>query len=724
MHLHSSFLAVVLLVLAVCDVPASDRRPLREAGSENGRFRLRIYPGRPGRGESGRCRATLFDREDRRGRRVWTANLASDVAPCHAAVRDDGRFVVTLDEFRRGGAAHAVVIYGERGRLLREFGLRELLHGEDWQHVRVRERAVEWLPGATFAFVDEPAQFVIKLKWGRQIRIDLEKARIAKDSATDREPIGQGELQETAGEIAEIPPEILALLAETTSAPSAAPVADEEATETAALTEEAVRAALEELQRLAELSGVELPRATTDRTGAGEVAPDSSRVDETTPGRAELSGVAVEAQPQFAGNSAAAGLPVPVPDPANPVDYVAWIFEQIETDGPSAVPFYRAASDGFVEWQGDQDLYEAALRGEAEALASPEVAAWLEANQEALANLRAATKLEYRGMFKVGEYHSLIGILLPRLALKRDLARAAIIEAKRLEGAGQVDAAMNNYLDTLAVGTQSSQGPTLIENLVGMAIQKQTADSLLDSFASPSGDAIDYARLAQDLEGRYGPLRPLTETFQGERAMVLDLIQQVYEWNPDTGRYRVSADGLENFGVYVDNEEDVLWGISGFMLGAIGFEKMVAQTNDHYDALTEAAMLPYPDARQALDEIEEHVGSPAFRMQNPLLSTLLPSLGRAHHLATRAASTRQATRLITSLRAYQQKYGLYPDSLEPFGDADMVIDPFTGEPFAYRRIGEDFTLYSLSGNGIDDGGVHDRRGDQNDIVYWPRPPKE
>ena len=59
-----------------------------------------------------------------------------------------------------------------------------------------------------------------------------------------------------------------------------------------------------------------------------------------------------------------------------------------------------------------------------------------------------------------------------------------------------------------------------------------------------------------------------------------------------------------------------------------------------------------------------------------------------------------------------------------FGDAEMAFDPFTGDRFAYRRDGDDFTLYSLGGNGIDDGGVHDRRGDTNDIRFWPRPPKD
>lgn len=687
-RLRRSLTSLLLLAL-VGSLCAAGERPLRAARSENGRFRLRIHPGRPG--NQGRpCRAALFDRDSRGREPVWAAELVNEIAPGRAFIRDDGRLVVTLDEFRRGGATHAVVIYGADGRCLREFGLRELLRGDDWRHVRRRDRAVEWLSGASFAFVVDPPHFVIRLRWGRQIRIDLTRLRVVDG---ERAPAcGPAESEAAASERvdAKIPAEILALLAEAATEPATQPTADDAAQQAA------VAAALAELERLARQAGIELAPAPEPAPAGG-------------------------LQASFAGNSAAAGLPVPEPDPANPVDYLAWLAEQMRTEGPSAVPVYRAASEAYVPWTGDEELYDQALEGDPEALASPEVAAWLEANQDALANFRAATELEYRGSFENAESDSLIGVLLPRLASRRDLARAAIIEGKRLESAGRADAAASNYLDTLAAGTQTTQSPILIENLVGLAIQALAADRLLDCFAGPGGDGLDYVRLAAELEGRYQPARPVSETLQTERAMVLDLIQHVYEWNPETGCYRVSPDGLARFGVSVGGvENSLLWGMSAFALGAIGFEKIVAQTNDHFDALTEAAMLPYPEATQHLSELEEEIGSPAFRVRNPLLATLLPSVFRYKHVATRGATIRQATRLITNLKAYRQQYGKYPDSLDVFGDSEMVVDPFTGRRFVYRRVGDDFQLYSLGGNGVDDGGVHNWRGDSGDLVFWPR----
>ncbi len=706
MDVRACLLATALLAGSVTPSVARDRRPLREARSEDGRYHLRIDAGR---GEYRRCRATLFEQvaEQKRGRQKWRAKLVNEVAPGRALIRNDGRFVVTLDEFRRGGAAHAVVIYGERGKLLRDFGLRELLRGDDWGHVRVVRRAIEWLPEATFAFVDSPPQFVIKLAWDREIRIDLVRLEIVGEpkAAATTQP------QTSAADEA-IPPEILALLAAATSAPA------DGANRAPVPVEEAVQRALLELHRLATLAGVEVEGlASAAALAAASIARDAPS---TAPSES------AEGEPGTAGNSATAGVPVPAPDPANPVDYVAWMREQTLTDGPSAVPYYQAAMDGAVKWEGDADLFNAALDGDPNALASPEIAEWLAANQDALDQFRAATDFEFRGMPMESPDGTVIGFLLPHLSKMRSLAKAAVIEAGQLEAAGEVNAAMDRYLDVAAAGAHAGQGPTLIENLVGIAMQTLASEHALDSFARLEDDEVDYVGLAETMADSYRPTRPVEETFQFERVMILDIIQRGYEWNPERESYRVSEDGLEQLsntfgftGVRGPGELAL-----GFVLGNIGFEGMTEQINTHYDALTDAARMPYQQGREAFRDLDETIRDPSFSIRNPLLSMLLPVLSRATHLAARSESSRRATLLVTHLKAYRQQYGTYPDSLEVFGDAEMAVDPFTDLSFTYSRDGDDFVLYSLGGNGIDDGGVHDRRAEKNDVLYWPRPPKE
>jgi hypothetical protein len=251
------------------------------------------------------------------------------------------------------------------------------------------------------------------------------------------------------------------------------------------------------------------------------------------------------------------------------------------------------------------------------------------------------------------------------------------------------------------------------------------SDKALDSFARLDDDAVDYVELAESMADSCRPTRPIEETFQFERVMILDTIQRAYEWNPETNHYRVSEEGLRKFTNMLEGDGGSPAEMAfAFTLGSIGFENMTQQVNTYYDAMTDAARMPYQDSREAFRDIEAAIEDPGFRVRNPFLATLMPSFGRAAHLAVRSETNRRATMLVTNLKAYRQQYGVYPDSLDVFGDAEMVIDPFTDHSFAYRREADDFILYSLSANGVDDGGVHDRRGDTNDLLYWPRPPKD
>ena len=599
MDARSWFFAAVIPLILASGAFAEDRQPLREARSENDRFQLRINPGQRTRRGTVHARATLFERraESARGHRVWRTRLVNDVAPGYAFLRDDGRFVVTLDEFGRGGAAHALVAYDHRGRTLREFSLRELLRGDDWKQVKVERRAIEWLRGAEFTFVDTPPQFVIKLKWRREIRIDLQKLQIA-GSGADGGP-GGGESHEA------IPPEILALLETPTSAP-ASPTDSSHGDSV-----NGAREAVEALQQIAALLGLTSESAdaeeaasaaaaavvdanTADSGGAAASTPEESSPDAARTGPA--AGESETSQPVFAGNSAEAGWAMPMPDPANPVDYVSLIMSYTETDGPSAVPLYQAVFEQCHEFDGDWDLVDAAMRGDPEALALPEIAAYIEMHRDALATFHAAPQYEYRGMITPGGGGMVVGIMLPSLSKARHLARMSVLQARYMEANGDVGGAVDNHLSTLAAGAQLSDGPTLIENLVGVAIQDLTAYSLLDSLAAH--DDIDYQQLAQRLESEYRPLRPMVEAFQGERACGLDIIQRVYKWNDDTRQYQVSDGGFEllshlfadDFGTDVEPPDMAAMRSS---LETLGFRGMVTEANQLYDRLTDAGLKPY-----------------------------------------------------------------------------------------------------------------------------------
>jgi hypothetical protein len=734
---------LVLMTLTTASQVLAER-PLRQARSDNGRFVLRIEPGRAGRGESPSARGTLLDRS-RGGQptKVWAAPLVNTVAPARAFVRDDGRFVITLDEYRRGGARHALVVYGEQGAVLREFELRELLSGGDWKRVRVRGDAVQWLPGARFEFVESPEQFRIRLKWGREIRVDLAALQIVSEPG------------ESPDEGAEIPPEVLEAINRESAATSddGTRLVDEEEARRLHGLREAVLQRLEALRQsgnpvphierllLDALARVDeelelleptedSPDGPADALAPGEEHPLAADApDATGGGAAPPNGDTLDAAEDDSGEDFVAaypGLRAPAPDPAAPVDYLAWANEQTRTAGPSAAPLIQLAAALHVDYGGPDELFAAALAGDPEALHAPEITEWLESNRNAIETLRQARDLEYHGLPMHSESGLLLDVWLPPLSMIRQLSRGILLEGKRFESEGQLERAAAAYADALAVGTQAGQGPTLIENLVGMDIQSQARESLLDLFAAAGDQAIDYAAVQELLGGSNRSVRPMSETIEFERACLLDLVQRGYEVNPETGHYRVSESGVAEIAGAMDmgKEDPVSQTAMAFFLGSIGFERMVAVVNRHFDSIAEAMALPYAEGRQEMDAIERENTNPIRRLTYSVISGMLPALSRANFRATRSEAGRRATLLVAELRAYQQQHGQLPETLEALGGIDAQIDPFTGQSFHYRRQGGDFVLYSAAGNGADDGGTHDPRGENGDLLYWPRPPKQ
>jgi hypothetical protein len=717
--LRMSVLTILLTIAPA--LRAQDARPLREAWSDNRQFHLRLDPGRAGR--NGRpCQAELTAEKDARTRRMWSRALVNDAGPALAFIRDDGKYVVTLDEYRRGGARHALVIYGPEGELLRHFLLPDLLTAADWPHVRVDQRMLTWLTGAECAFDDAAQAFVIDLSWGSSVRIDLLKLEVVRGK------------EERAAQRAGIPAHIAAVLYEHARGEPgqpAAPVAEAAARDVAAappqrpapaarvtpaLTEEQTSivipsgaVALEDAEHASDLDAADGVEDDAAPAGNGAAA-SPMEMDATEAPVADAA-----AAPEF--ESPYTDIAVPQPDPAQRVDYLAWYNALSRVAGQDGAPLYTAAIAQAQPYDGDGELLAAALRGDPAALAAPAVQAWVAANRAALNTFRAASQTDGRSWRLESADGTLIGAVLPELGALRSLSRATVIEARLLAAEGRSDDAAYACLDVLAAGAHVGSGLTLIENLVGSAMQAPAADALLDLEADPAAaQQLDFAGLATETEAAYQPTRALTDCLQAERASFMDLAQRMWTVDPQSGDYKFENAALDNFLATLGGEAPP---DAARRLAAIGYEPTVLEGGLYYDALAAAAAQPFTTGQAQLTRLEQVMCE--SRSANPLLQTLGPAISRARFIVTRMDATRRAAILVTNLHAYKQQHGAYPESLAVFAEREFAQDPFSGTAFVYRRRDDQFTLYSLGQNGADDAGVHDQKGETNDLVFWPRP---
>jgi len=271
------------------------------------------------------------------------------------------------------------------------------------------------------------------------------------------------------------------------------------------------------------------------------------------------------------------------------------------------------------------------------------------------------------------------------------------------------------------------QGATLIENLVGIAerqmVEKEARWALRRNvFTSPEEiEAALHTLQAYDVSNP-GPDRWV----RGEHAMMMDTMQHLFEPAEPGGEPEFRADRAErlfgsDYHAMLETEDGEVR-----LPTADDARTAVDLADGHYRELREAWQVGYPDVRQAdVNAVQEK-----WLSGNPAMKCLLPSLARAYKLQARVEASRRATQLAYGVELFNARNGRWPASLDELPadyGAQMKIDPFTGSNFGYRLAPDGPTIYSLSENGIDDGGIHSPRWDDmdttetgsDDHVFWP-----
>ncbi|MCJ7693597.1 MAG: hypothetical protein MUO22_09315, partial [Sedimentisphaerales bacterium] len=117
--------------------------------------------------------------------------------------------------------------------------------------------------------------------------------------------------------------------------------------------------------------------------------------------------------------------------------------------------------------------------------------------------------------------------------------------------------------------------------------------------------------------------------------------------------------------------------------------------------------------------------------KNFMLGVLMPALEKVIEISYRACTGYKATSAIIAVLRYKQDKGNYPEGLEELITAgylkELLLDPWSDEPLVYRRTEDNFILYSVGWNFIDDGGQveKDKKGnprvwaEEGDAVFWP-----
>lgn len=371
----------------------------------------------------------------------------------------------------------------------------------------------------------------------------------------------------------------------------------------------------------------------------------------------------------------------------------------------------------------------------------PLIVAWLKDNEAPLLIVTSATE---RSRYFSPLVNSdakpdggLIEVLLPGVQKSRELARALASRAMwELAEGSQVDA-WRDLMTMHRLGRLVGQGPTLIEYLVGVAIETMAINGELRFLSETKPSAKMLAMYRKQLV-RLPPRAAVADKLDvGERSMGLDCAHRL-------ARSQMMLHDLAGD----DGGEPLIQKLTEVaIVQMVKWDDVLKPMNRLYDRLTNIAQKPdYQERSKAIRQLDEDLkalvkkrqgpmallaligGKPAVTemMSDILISMLLPALNQVIRAEGGMIQKTHNLDLAFALAAWRSEHDSYPESLDKLAPkyiAEVRKDIFNGQPLKYERTADGYRFYSIGQNEKDDEGRSfddDPRGDDL-VVRMPVP---
>lgn len=365
------------------------------------------------------------------------------------------------------------------------------------------------------------------------------------------------------------------------------------------------------------------------------------------------------------------------------------------------------------------DEMELAARRPWKAKEMPHIAAWLKANEKPLAlTIEASKRPQYflPLMTHEPEKHGLIGALLPSVQKCRRLGSILVTRAMLRLGEGKTEEAWQDLLTCHRLARHVAHGGTLIEHLVGIALDGIAIEASLAFLEGAGLDAKAVQAKRRELAA-LGALPPMANSVDvAERFMILDGVMMIDRGG--LGYLEGVSGGKGNPGL------DLL---SRIALANIEWDPALKKINHYYDRLV--AALRQKDFAERNRKVA-HLENELKKLRGPqkmtmflfggksgkergeilsgiLLSLLVPAVAKVSQAEFRAEQHQRNLQAAFALEAFRSDQGRYPkklDDLTPKYLKTVPGDVFSGKALIYRPEENGYLLYSVGPNLRDEGG--------------------
>ena len=261
------------------------------------------------------------------------------------------------------------------------------------------------------------------------------------------------------------------------------------------------------------------------------------------------------------------------------------------------------------------------------------------------------------------------------------------------------------------------QGPTLIEYLVGVAIESMAMSGELRFLSETKPSAKMLALYRKQLDRLPARASVADKLDFAERSMFLDCAHRM-------------ARGQMNLKEIDGNDGDAFLQklAEGLIAQSIDWDVILKSANKWYDRLAEAGRKPdYQERSAEMKKIDQDVKALVEKRRGPLailtllggpqavtqmtsdtlISLLLPAVTQAVGAEGRIIQRFRNLELAFALAVWRSEHDAYPDSLDvlaPKYIAEVPKDLFNGQPLKYELMDDGYRFYSIGQNEKDEEG--------------------
>lgn len=307
-------------------------------------------------------------------------------------------------------------------------------------------------------------------------------------------------------------------------------------------------------------------------------------------------------------------------------------------------------------------------------------------------------------------------VMLPELSSLRALGRLVALKARLEMAEGHLDAAVEDLKTGFALARHTTQSPTLINSLVGLAIADLMAKRVQELIVCPDAPNVYWA-----LTDLPSPLIGVRDAMQTERNLILlsmPRLQNIQNAEMSPQQWQDLLTSLNRLsGAMQTDEQTKRPGWDDKLATAAMAVKLYPQAKQHLvshgqtkeqvdrmpapqaillymvesyatyrDELFKWFALPYWQAHGELKRVERELAREAesSRGLNPMIG-MLPSLSGAYLRTTQLDRQIAALRCIEAIRLHAAASdGRLPASLDDITAVPVPKDPITGRSFVYK----------------------------------------